>query len=111
MDDCVGATSSTIEDLNQFITTVNSFHPALKYTWEISDSSLAFLDIKVKMHAATVFAPVSQHHHLRLLLKRAIITPNKLINSQHYKRHRGKIEFHSPSEPHCDSKIHHPKKL
>ena len=45
IDDCVGATSSTREELNQFITAVNSFHPALKYTWEISDTSLAFLDI------------------------------------------------------------------
>ncbi|CAH3110154.1 unnamed protein product, partial [Pocillopora meandrina] len=33
------------ELLTQFITAVNSFHPALKYTWEISDTSLAFLDI------------------------------------------------------------------
>ena len=39
IDDCFGATSSTREDLNQFITAVNSFHPALKYTWEISDTS------------------------------------------------------------------------
>ena len=30
IDDCVGATSSTREELNQFITAVNSFHPALK---------------------------------------------------------------------------------
>ena len=47
IDDCIGATTSSGEDLNQFITAVNSFHPALKYTWEISDTSLAFLDIKV----------------------------------------------------------------
>ena len=45
IDNCVGATSSTREELNQFITAVNSFHSALKYTWEISDTSLAFLDI------------------------------------------------------------------
>ena len=49
MDDYVGATSSTREELNQFITAVNSFHAALKYTWEISDTSLAFLDIKVSV--------------------------------------------------------------
>ena len=36
IDDCVGATSSSKEELNQFINSVNSFHPALKYTWEIS---------------------------------------------------------------------------
>ena len=32
IDDCVGATSSTREELDQFITAVNSFHLALKYT-------------------------------------------------------------------------------
>ena len=39
---------------------------------------------------------------LLLLFKRAIIAPNKLIDSQHYKRHRRKmmIEFHSPSHFH-----------
>jgi len=47
IDDCFGATSCTREELNQFITAVNSFHPAHKYTWEISDTSLAFLDIEV----------------------------------------------------------------
>ena len=42
IDDCIGATSSTREELTQFITAVNSFHPALKYIWEISDISLLF---------------------------------------------------------------------
>ena len=49
IDDCVGATFSTREELNQFITAVNSFHPALKYTWEISNTSLAFPDIKLSI--------------------------------------------------------------
>ena len=35
IDDCVGATSSTREELEQFIYSVNSFHTALKYTWQI----------------------------------------------------------------------------
>ena len=39
----------TLKATNQFITAVNSFHPALKYTWEISDTSLAFLDINVSV--------------------------------------------------------------
>ena len=46
IDDCIGAISSSREELDQLITSVNSFHPALKYTWEISETSLAFLDIK-----------------------------------------------------------------
>ena len=49
IDDCIGAISSSREELDQFITSVNSFHPALKYTWEISETSLAFLDIKVSI--------------------------------------------------------------
>ena len=32
IDDCVGATSSSREELNLFINLVNSFHPDLKYT-------------------------------------------------------------------------------
>ena len=38
----IGAIVSTREELN-------SFHPALKYTCEISDTSLAFLNIKVSV--------------------------------------------------------------
>jgi len=58
IDDCVGATSSTREDLNEFITAVNSFHPALKYTWEVSDTSLAFLDIKVSIEGEGLYTSV-----------------------------------------------------
>ena len=38
------------EELDLFITSVNSFHPARKYTWEISENSLAFLDIKLSIN-------------------------------------------------------------
>ena len=50
VDDCVGATSSSGEELNLFITSVNFFHPALKYTCEIAENSLAFLDIKLSIN-------------------------------------------------------------
>ena len=36
IDGCVGAISCSKEELNQYITLVNFFHPAVKYTWEIS---------------------------------------------------------------------------
>ena len=49
IDDCIRAISSSREELDQFITSVNSSHPALKYTWEISETSLAFLDIKASI--------------------------------------------------------------
>ena len=69
IDDCVGATSSTREELNQFITAVNSFHPALKYTWEISDTSLAFPDIKLSIEGnglctSVHYKPTDSHSYL-----------------------------------------------
>ena len=51
MDDCIGATSSTIEELTQFITAVNSYHSALKYTWDISDTSSDFLNIQISIES------------------------------------------------------------
>ena len=157
IDDCVGTTSSTREELNQFITAVNSFHPALKYTWEISNTSLAFLDIKGSVEGnglctSVHYKPTDSHSYLLyssshpshvknsipysqflthfvafavrtlifplnqrkcaifstnvdilpLLFKQAIIAPNKLIGSQHYKRLRRKIiiQFTLTFHPH-----------
>ena len=57
IDDCISATYSTRDELTQLITTINSFRPPLKYTWEISDTSLAFLHIKFQLKA-TVYALV-----------------------------------------------------
>ena len=69
IDDCVGATSSTREELNQFLTAVNSFHLALKYTWEISDTYLAFLDIKLSIEGnglctSVHYKPTDSHSYL-----------------------------------------------
>ena len=69
IDDCIGATSSTREELTQFITAVDSFHPALKYTWEISDTSLAILDIKISTEGnglctSVYYRPSDSHRYL-----------------------------------------------
>ena len=69
IDDCIGAISSSREELNRFITFVNSFHPALKYTWEISETSLAFLDIKVSicgngLCTSVHYKPIDSHSYL-----------------------------------------------
>ena len=66
IDNCVGATSSSEEGLNLFITSVNSFHPALKYTWEISENSLAFLDIKLQSTTTVLSTSV----HLLIAVQR-----------------------------------------
>ena len=69
IDDCVGATSSSKEELIQFITSFNSFHPALKYTWEISEISPAFLDIKLSVNGnglstSVHYKPTDSHNYL-----------------------------------------------
>ena len=69
IDDCIGAISSSREELNRFITSVNSFHPPLKYTWEISETSLAFLDIKVSISGnglctSVHYKPTDSHSYL-----------------------------------------------
>ena len=53
--------------LPQFITDANSFDPALKYTWAISDTSLAFLDIKISIEGNGLCTSVSQFLRLRRL--------------------------------------------
>ena len=68
IDDCVGATSSSREELNLFINSVNSFHPALKYTWEISENSLALLDIKLSisdngLSTSVHYKPTDSHNY------------------------------------------------
>ena len=41
IDDCLGTASCTRVDLERFITYVNGFHHALKFTWEISETCSA----------------------------------------------------------------------
>ena len=62
-------TSSSREELNLFINSVNSFHPALKYSWEISKNSLAFLDIKLSINdnglsTSVHYKPTDSHNYL-----------------------------------------------
>ena len=78
------------EELNQFITAVNSFHPALTFTWEISDTSLAFPDIKLsikgnglctsvhyKPEIIIVICCIHLHiHHMSRILKIEFLSPS-----------------------------------
>ena len=66
---CYPPRPSASVELDQFIIAVNSFHPALKYTWEISETSLAFLDIKVSVEgnglcSSVHYKPTDSHSYL-----------------------------------------------
>ena len=69
IDDCFGATSCGRPELDRFIQFVNTFHPALEFTWEISTSSVTFLDINVSIQndglATSVhYKPTDSHSYL-----------------------------------------------
>ena len=69
IDDCFGATSCSRQELDYFITSVNSFHPALKYTWVVSECSIAFLDINVsisgnRLSTSVHYKPTDSHSYL-----------------------------------------------
>eukprot|EP00061_Rhincodon_typus_P009113 g32341.t1 len=49
VDDCIGATLCSREELKQFVHFTNTFHPALKFTWTISDTSFPFMDLAVSI--------------------------------------------------------------
>ena len=48
IDDIVGATSGSREEIEDFAHFVNGFHPSLNFTWVISDVQLPFLDLRLK---------------------------------------------------------------
>ena len=69
IDDCIGITSCTRSELDSFILFVDSFHPSLQFTWEISDTSVAFLDISVsisgnRLSTSVYYKPTDSHSYL-----------------------------------------------
>ena len=48
IDDIVGATFGSRDEIEVFATYVNGFHPSVQFTWIISDVQLPFLDLCLK---------------------------------------------------------------
>ena len=60
---------SSKEELNVFIDSVNSVHPALNRSWEISENSLAFLNINICINdnvlsTSVHYKPTDSHNYL-----------------------------------------------
>lgn len=49
IDDIAGAASCSEQELNDFIRFMSSFHPAIKYTYTITETQLPFLDISLSV--------------------------------------------------------------
>jgi len=74
IDDCIGATSSTREELTQFITAVNSFHPALKY--------------KNSLCTSMYYKPTDSHSYLLYSSSHPSHVKNSIPFSQFLRLHR-----------------------
>ncbi len=66
IDDCVGTASCSRGELEQFINYVNNFHPALQFTWEISETSISFLVILISINGnrlvtSVFYKPTDSH--------------------------------------------------
>ena len=69
IDDSVSASSCSRGELECFINYVNNFHPALQFTWEISETSVSFLDILVSVNGnrlttSVFYRPIDSHSYL-----------------------------------------------
>ena len=69
IDDCLGTASCSYAERESFIHSVNNFHPALKFTLEISESSVSFLDILISINGSRLttsvfYKPTDSHSYL-----------------------------------------------
>ena len=58
-----------VANWNNLLTIVNNFHPALQFTWEISETSVSFLDILVsiignRLVTSVFYKPTDSHTYL-----------------------------------------------
>ena len=70
IDDYVGISTSTKNELEEFLQYLNDFHPSLSYTYDISDTSVNFFDISISMtqHGLTTdifYRDTDTHSYLR----------------------------------------------
>ena len=58
IDDCLGIAACSRVEVERFINFVDNFHPALQFTWEISETNVSFLDILVSINGNKLFTSV-----------------------------------------------------
>eukprot|EP00061_Rhincodon_typus_P003352 g19884.t1 len=68
VDDCISTALCSHEELEQFINFTSTFHPKLKFTWTIFDTSLSFLNPSVAISGNCLetdiyFKPTDSHSY------------------------------------------------
>eukprot|EP00061_Rhincodon_typus_P001496 g14958.t1 len=69
IDNFIGTALCSHKELEQFSNFTNTFHPNLKFTWTISDTSLSFLDLSIPISGDCLetniyFKPTDSHSYL-----------------------------------------------
>ena len=87
IDDGVGATSLSYDQLLDFINFVQNFHPAVKFTYEISEKSVTFLDMKLylkqgKLTTSVHYKSTDSHSYLDYRSSHNPSTKNSIPFSQ-----------------------------
>ncbi|XP_059820754.1 uncharacterized protein LOC132391500 isoform X1 [Hypanus sabinus] len=93
IDDCIGAAFCTLAELVDFINFASNFHPALKFTWSISDTSLPFLDLSVStsgdgLSTDIYYKPTDSHSYLDYSSSHPVSCKNAIPSSQFLCLHR-----------------------
>eukprot|EP00061_Rhincodon_typus_P002640 g18091.t1 len=84
---CIGVALCSHEEIEQFINITNTFHPNLKFTWTISDTSLSFLDFSVSISGDCLvtdvyFKPTDSHSYLEYTSSHPASCKNAIPYSQ-----------------------------
>ena len=89
IDDCFGVSTSTKQELVDFINFAGSFHPSIKFTYEVSTSSLPFLDILIsvnvdanKLATSVFYKPTDSHAYLNYASSHPQSTKDSIPYSQ-----------------------------
>lgn len=87
IDDGIGATSLSEHQLRDYISFVNDFHPSIDYTFDISSSTVAFLDMHISIHNDTFltsvhYKPTDAHAYLHFQSSHPSSTINGIPFSQ-----------------------------
>ena len=87
IDDYVGATNMTKEELEAFITYANQYHPSIKFTSSISTESLSFLDILItrsdsELSTSIYYKPTDSHSFLSYSSSHPVQCKNAIPYSQ-----------------------------
>ena len=97
-------TSSSREELDHFLASVNSFHPALKYTWKIYEIQSLFTTSKTQS-MATVYQRVDSHSYLLHSSSHPSHDKNSIPFSPQFRRLQrlcsGDSDFSNKSEEMC----------